>query len=215
MEKYSGFSDAVKNKRKSLGWSQTQLAAKVFCSPDTIRAIEQNKQNYHPSWDMIERIERVLVINKSEYAEPKVPENKKKNSIRRFFLPKRKKTFRWVLVLLAFLAIIGFVWIQISRFNGLITLYRSNPTDEYVLIESSGREILDGGTVKIGELVTVKFIVQNSDVHPVRILCIVAGARGPGVHLFENEWEAQDVPFSRKYNIFLHPGDIAIRHYPQ
>lgn len=66
---YPSFGGWVKTRRNELDWSQAKLAGRVGCALDTIRAIEQNRNNYRPSLEMAARLAECLEILPSQRAD--------------------------------------------------------------------------------------------------------------------------------------------------
>jgi transcriptional regulator with XRE-family HTH domain len=65
-KEHSDFGTWIRDCRKSRKWTQSQLAQKAFCSVETIRKIEQNRIQYRPSEEMIEKLARILEIPDDE-----------------------------------------------------------------------------------------------------------------------------------------------------
>lgn len=87
--------------------------------------------------------------------------------------------------------------------TGVVNLTRlRNPP---VIVETTRGEIYPHGFVYVGEVLTVRFTIRNSDVHNVRIQELVIGARGPGGHT--EGWDAPNIPFPPVRNLVLQPGE--------
>lgn len=65
MEPYFPFGDWLKHRRKALDLTQFDLAARVGCSPETIRKFEANK--LRPSKEIAARLARYLELPQAEY----------------------------------------------------------------------------------------------------------------------------------------------------
>lgn len=210
---YSDFGRWVKDRREELGWTQGALAAKVVCSVETIRKIEQNRREYRPSEEIIKALATHLNISGEDY--PRFlalgrrvwPTEAVPTPAKRLYRIRLPIVFLLVGILLVGVTLAAF-WIKkqsdaASEVGILILVSRDG---SLLKLETADRVINSGDSVHIGEMTTVTFRILNNDVHPVRIKTLVIGSKGPGAK--ESGWRAPDVPFPPINNLVLQPGEV-------
>jgi hypothetical protein len=108
------------------------------------------------------------------------------------------------------LALLTKTQIDPSSEVGVVSLI--SPSNDVLSIKTSNQTIVARGEVtaitpiKVGEMVTVFFAIQNSDTHPIRIKSLGCGAQGPSNR--KADWSDPMAPFPTVSDIFLQPGEI-------
>jgi hypothetical protein len=90
------------------------------------------------------------------------------------------------------------------------TIILVGDSDHTMTVETAGHMLQPDDTVKVGELITVTFTIQNNDTHPIRIKRLIAGGRGPGVKC--SDWNGTPADFPGVNNILLKPGEVYEYH---
>ena len=118
---------------------------------------------------------------------------------------------------------------------GFVSAQRKNPAElqkqvgETRLVGEEGQRISiatnrggwqPGEPIRVGEMVTVSFTVENIDDHPITFQRLGMGGRGPEATCKqpkEQKWSWQNTPFSEAENLIVQPGErytyIASRVY--
>lgn len=135
--KPENFGQYVQRKRLEGGMTQKQLASKVSCSVDTIRAIEQNRSNYVPSGQMITSLAKALEVSEDELKS----HLKVKGSIVHVPPPKRKTGYMYALLSCLVLIVIAIIIAIITALFFIITSFRTNTAHPTVTLTLSNTPI--------------------------------------------------------------------------
>ncbi len=102
------------------------------------------------------------------------------------------------------------IWIASQLFfrpplkSGLTKLV-ADADGNYLVVQTEGRIVHSGDSIRRGDLVTDTFTIRNNDVAPIFIPELAAGARGPGAQA--TGWAGPDKSFESHYRLSLKPGE--------